>query len=769
MTTIHTDTVAQAARDQLAFCGGKVLPFWLPPSGVKTPLWKPAGVNMAKSRPDDVVTSFRDMRTAGYCYFPGADIVVFDLDEKDGKSGSATIALLAQTHGPLPDTATVLSPSKPGRHLYFQLPPGVSVPCGVGFFGGDSGVDVFAQRFNGRKETTGWVAGPGSVAPHGVYHWDLDNGPEQGFAELPPAWIAALHAARPPKPPRDPSAPRADRERLPLSCLRDMLAAMDPDGMDHATEVFPVRAIAVESEVVNTDTGEVLDPDDVVGIVADWSARNPRFDPDAFDRSMRAVLDGLDDDTIDRARIGTLVEIARKHGYTGPAPAHVLVNQASLFKPVAGSESAAVDWDNIPEASGDDIMTGAIVRLTPVLGTHENLYLPSTDVTIFAGPGGTGKSTETNGLALDVSNGLPHHGLPTVQMPVLIVNFDDSLDLMKLGIRQCAHDRSASGITLVSMFGRDMLIKRSLASRDPSETPFHKWLCDRLGRMGAGPKLAILDHLGALFGGDYLNKAEIIAFIGCLRAICVRYNTTMVVLGHPSASATTSGDLTFGSAAWRDYPRMYWTFDYERDSKAKVISDIRILNRKKVNHGKSDVAGKGLRLEWEQGQFVLEGRDGAPPAKVGRAPAAELHVVRQAANMVLAGDPHHVPYSRQSFAEAVSAYTGRVGNTVLIGTLLRTYLPALIEEGYPGFVDGKWRYQVEVNAWKGSTPEAVKKAETERAAAAADTARKNANAAAAAAKAKAEQDQRHKATMAAIHAAGVKRRSPHMIGHDLHS
>jgi hypothetical protein len=88
----------------------------------------------------------------------GRGLVVIDIDDKDGKDGSASLAYLEDLHGELPPTLTVRTPSG-GRHLYFRLPPGVWAGTNSGKLG--QGIDVRAEG--------GYVAGPGSINGAGGY------------------------------------------------------------------------------------------------------------------------------------------------------------------------------------------------------------------------------------------------------------------------------------------------------------------------------------------------------------------------------------------------------------------------------------------------------------------------------------------------------------------------------------------------------------------------------------------------------------------------
>jgi uncharacterized protein YdaU (DUF1376 family) len=103
----------------------------------------------------------------------GSDVVVLDVD---GEIGEATLKSLAEAHGGLPDTLTVLTGR--GKHLYFKA-PGTRLGNRVGTLG--PGVDI---RGDG-----GYVVAPPSKHHNGsTYEW-VD--PKSNIAEMPD-WITQL-------------------------------------------------------------------------------------------------------------------------------------------------------------------------------------------------------------------------------------------------------------------------------------------------------------------------------------------------------------------------------------------------------------------------------------------------------------------------------------------------------------------------------------------------------------------------------------------------
>lgn len=125
-------------------------------------------------------------------------IVVIDVDAKhDGERG---LVELEGRHGPLPPTLTAKTGGG-GRHLYFRYPIGVEIRNCAGLAGVD-GIDVRGEG--------GYVVAPPSVHASGAqYEWASEV---SELAELPPAWIRLLTAAKPPEAPAAQAGRTAKRD-----------------------------------------------------------------------------------------------------------------------------------------------------------------------------------------------------------------------------------------------------------------------------------------------------------------------------------------------------------------------------------------------------------------------------------------------------------------------------------------------------------------------------------------------------------------------------
>lgn len=84
-------------------------------------------------------------------------LLVIDVDNKDGRNGSATLSAIISSKGQLP-TAEVLTPTG-GRHLFFVTNKPIK-----------QGVDVLGDGLDTRSHG-GYVVGAGSVTERGTYTW----------------------------------------------------------------------------------------------------------------------------------------------------------------------------------------------------------------------------------------------------------------------------------------------------------------------------------------------------------------------------------------------------------------------------------------------------------------------------------------------------------------------------------------------------------------------------------------------------------------------
>jgi DNA-binding MarR family transcriptional regulator len=152
------------------------------------------GFKNATTKPDWIATQLKAPAAGNYgIVWPEEAperVLAFDLD--NGSDGRETpwqdrLRERIEAYGPLPSTKHTITPSG-GRHVFYRWPSTVPIPPGDELFG-------FTVRWPGR----GYLVGPGSSI-NGIPY---TSGPEASIAELPPAWVYAAIAERPPAAPRN--------------------------------------------------------------------------------------------------------------------------------------------------------------------------------------------------------------------------------------------------------------------------------------------------------------------------------------------------------------------------------------------------------------------------------------------------------------------------------------------------------------------------------------------------------------------------------------
>lgn len=197
---------------------------------------------------DQVTAWWRRWPTANVAHCPGrGGLLVIDLDRDDDKDGIASWRTLQRRHGPVPETAAVLSPREGGGiHLLFRAPAFYVKSTGSVL---GPGIDV--------RGTRGQAVLPPSVRPEGSYRWANPDVP----IAAPPRWLVEL--LRPPPPP----TPRPVRLRTGSTAERYALAALEGRARDlagtgagrHGALLTAARYLGTFVADGQLDAGDVID------------------------------------------------------------------------------------------------------------------------------------------------------------------------------------------------------------------------------------------------------------------------------------------------------------------------------------------------------------------------------------------------------------------------------------------------------------------------------------------------------------------------------
>lgn len=337
MTTTHRTTATpQAFALAYARMGWPVLP--LRP-GSKVPATA-RGFKDATTDPERIRRLFK--AGAGVGIHPGpAHLLVLDLDDKNGKSGSLELDALELVHGALPATLTQHTPSG-GRHLVFSVPDGLS----IGNAELAPGIDI--------RSAAGYIAAAPTVLDSGKGYrlegWDALASDAPPVAPAPP-WLLALLTHSGKETPRGlggtHAAPAAS---TPGPAPGDDLADMVP--ADTVDELRAALAYLVERGKADPDDygqwvamGERLRcaGDEGRALWLAFGARSPKFDE-------AAALAKWDTFKPERTGYAAIFKEAQAAGWVNPRSKAAQVASASetqrgpggtfsLFQPAPGTST----------------------------------------------------------------------------------------------------------------------------------------------------------------------------------------------------------------------------------------------------------------------------------------------------------------------------------------------------------------------------------------------------------------------------------------------
>jgi len=281
-------------------------------------------------------------------------------------------------------------------------------------------------------------------------------------------------------------------------------------------------------------------------------------------------------------------------------------------------------------------------------------WLPTGEVTLLGGHGGTGKGFAALGLAACVCTGKPWFGVPTEQRHVLYVSAEDAADIL---IWRLSHIVAHLGIRLADLVGNLDILDVSgidaelMADAGRADEPTFTPLYYRLRSCIKAGTVLILDGASDLYGASEIARRYVRKFIRALRRL-VGPDGAVLLLAHVDKVAARNkeiGNRYSGSTAWHNSVRSRW----ELAPEAK--SDALVLTLAKANHAR---AGAQIRLQWDEqahvfvaeqvpanGGVVEEARDraeqegilaalracagaGIPVPAAAQGPRTALHVLR---------------------------------------------------------------------------------------------------------------------------------------------
>jgi len=239
-----------------------------------------------------------------------------------------------------------------------------------------------------------------------------------------------------------------------------------------------------------------------------------------------------------------------------------------------------------------------------------NSMIPANTVTLLSGDGGTGKSLLALNLAISVASGgkLSWLGLKPQQGKALYIGAEDDINEMHRRINRMCIERNAleyselNDLHLASLSNRDAL----LSTVDPKTNLLYptELFSDIVTKIDAErPRLVILDTLADLYAGNENDRAQSRMFIGQLRKVSVDYQTTIVLLSHPSLTGMASGTGTSGNTAWSNSVRSRLYMQRIKEDGYEADKSARKLTVMKSNYGET---GTEILMHYVDGYFEAE-------------------------------------------------------------------------------------------------------------------------------------------------------------------
>ncbi|TYL87798.1 AAA family ATPase [Bradyrhizobium cytisi] len=236
--------------------------------------------------------------------------------------------------------------------------------------------------------------------------------------------------------------------------------------------------------------------------------------------------------------------------------------------------------------------------------------IPAGDVTILSGDGGGGKTTVALQLALAVERSLGDWlGTVAESGPVIFFSGEEPQAEMRRRLHRVARKRGLEPGDLDRLhfhFADPDACLLGIAQRDGTMAPTPLFASLAAAARDIRPALMVVDSVAATFGGNQNDRVHARTFVGLFRTLARQVDCAILLLDHPSLSGITSGTGRGGSMDWQNATRARLHLE---SVDGEDGSTGRVLEVKKLNYGP---AGEKVRLQWEDGSFVIEGTASAP-------------------------------------------------------------------------------------------------------------------------------------------------------------
>jgi RecA-family ATPase len=519
-------------------------------------------------------------------------LLVFDVDDRDGRTGAASFAELARVHGLDLDTVEASTPSG-GRHYFYKLPQAVD-PTAVKFGSDKLGSGIDHRSYNS------FVVAPGTKRPKGEYKWV--RSPDKSEIRTAPQSLVDLCIRK---------KKRDDNE------LR-IMPGLEIDLPD-AVERF--------REYVKTDAPEAIQ---------DAGGRNATI----------ALLRLAGDYGI--SYLAATEFLCEEGGWNEtkaipPWDYDELLELAETLEP-SRERPIGCDYPRAQfEAMGENSSLGTRGKLPPFINIAAWINRPpqerewvvrdrilNRNVALLSGDGGVGKTIIALELAicLQLKNQQWLRSDVLVDGPAMVVCCEDDEDEFQRRTEAILAHRGGSledvrkHLYLVSLVDTPDRLLAVPNNRGVLEaTPMFTDL--RIRARDIKPRLLVIDNAADVYGGDEINRTQVNQFVSMLRVLAREAETAVLVNAHPSLQGMASGRGTSGSTQWHNSVRQrQYMRKATKEEGADLIEGLRIVETMKNSYGPGE--GNKIPLKWHNGLFVpVDIKEAAVQATESRIEEAE--------------------------------------------------------------------------------------------------------------------------------------------------
>lgn len=264
----------------------------------------------------------------------------------------------------------------------------------------------------------------------------------------------------------------------------------------------------------------------------------------------------------------------------------------------------SADGEPIVEVETQSEKSSAYVAITPAAWRDSQPEkqrwlasgrIPSADLTIGAGNGGSGKTEIFTQLLIYVAAGLGDWLGCTIEDGGALFlsceepehNIRDRVE--RICKHRCIDPYNLPNLHLVFPDLEETWLAHAGKDGRLSRAPLLDWLDAWITEHK--PRLVVIDSIAAVFDGDAIARRQVRAFLAMLRKIARAHDVAIVLLDHPSVRGMADGSGAANSVDWRNSVRsMLHLSDPEKDDQ-----DVRTLEVKKSNYARS---GEKVTLRW---------------------------------------------------------------------------------------------------------------------------------------------------------------------------